>query len=262
MTVSLFSQLEVDQFKHDGYIFVRGMFNREEMQLLQTVSRADQQLQDKAWHVKDVGGVAAKITLWTTAADDVYGLVARSHRVVDRLEQLLGGEVYHYHSKMSMKEPFTGGAFEWHQDYGYWYQNQFLFPDMASCFIAVDKQTEENGCLQVLKGSHLLGRVQHGRFGDQTGADPERVDEARKVCELMNCIMEAGDALFFHANTLHGSSQNRSAQPRWSLICCYTAANNLSGKLEMHPCEQIRKVEDSALMSLASTSAADEPHPT
>ena len=103
-----------------------------------------------------------------------------------------------------------------------------------------------------LKGSHLLGRVQHGRFGDQTGADPERVDEARKVCELVNCIMEPGDALFFHANTLHGSNQNRSAHPRWSLICCYTAANNLSHKPEMHPCEQIRKVEDSALIGLAN----------
>ena len=30
---------------------------------------------------------------------------------------LLGGEVYHYHTKLMMKEPFTGGAFVWHQDY-------------------------------------------------------------------------------------------------------------------------------------------------
>lgn len=32
--------------------------------------------------------------------------------------QLLGGEVYHYHTKLMMKEAHTGGSFVWHQDYG------------------------------------------------------------------------------------------------------------------------------------------------
>ena len=32
--------------------------------------------------------------------------------------QLLGGEVYHYHTKLMMKEAHTGGSFIWHQDYG------------------------------------------------------------------------------------------------------------------------------------------------
>ena len=32
--------------------------------------------------------------------------------------QLLGGEVYHYSTKLMMKEPLIGGRQEWHQDYG------------------------------------------------------------------------------------------------------------------------------------------------
>ena len=44
-----------------------------------------------------------------------------SFQVVGTLEQLLGGwELYHYHSKLMMKEAKTGGAHLWHQDYGYW----------------------------------------------------------------------------------------------------------------------------------------------
>ncbi len=36
------------------------------------------------------------------------------------IPQLLGGEeVYHYHTKLMMKEPRTGGAHLWHQDYGF-----------------------------------------------------------------------------------------------------------------------------------------------
>ena len=35
------------------------------------------------------------------------------------MEQLLGGDVYHYHTKLMMKEAHAGGSFVWHQDYGY-----------------------------------------------------------------------------------------------------------------------------------------------
>ncbi len=62
-----------------------------------------------------------------------------------------------------------GGAWEWHQDYGYWYNNGCLLPDMASCLMGIDRATKANGCLQVLKGSHHMGRIEHLKTGDQTG---------------------------------------------------------------------------------------------
>jgi hypothetical protein len=72
-----------------------------------------------------------------------------------------------------------------------WYRNSVLRPLLASVFIAVDPNTRENGCMQVLKGSHALGRVEHGRFGDQTGADPERVEEAKKSAARNNPYKES-----------------------------------------------------------------------
>ena len=48
-----------------------------------------------------------------------------------------------------LKDAKVGGAWAWHQDYGYWYQNGILFPNLCSVMIAVDKATEENGCMQV-----------------------------------------------------------------------------------------------------------------
>ena len=70
-----------------------------------------------------------------------------------------------------------------------------LFPDMASAFLAVDPNTPENGCMQVLRGSHKLGRVEHGKFGDQTGADPERVEHAKKIMDLVYVELAPGDVL-------------------------------------------------------------------
>jgi ectoine hydroxylase-related dioxygenase (phytanoyl-CoA dioxygenase family) len=165
----------------------------------------------------------------------MYSAIVRSARVVKPMELLLGGEVYHYHHKVSAKRPYEGGAWEWHQDYGYWYNNGCLYPYMASCYIAIDPATKENGCIQVIAGSHLMGRIEHGKTGDQTGADMERVSAALERMELVYAEMNAGDGLFFHSNTLHRSDQNRSPNPRWGLICCYNAARNDPYKAGPHP---------------------------
>src|SRR4029079_9706717 len=91
--------------------------------------------------------------------DNLYGMFARCPRIVGAMEQILDGPVGHYHSKMIMKDAKVGGAWEWHQDYGYWYDIGYLSPDLASVMIAVDKATKENGCLPVLTDSERLGRV-------------------------------------------------------------------------------------------------------
>ena len=101
-----------------------------------------------------------------------------------------------------------------------------LFPLLTSVFIAVDRATRENGCLQVIPHSHELGRLDHILTGDQAGADPARVAAVLTRLPLEHIEMEPGDALFFHPNLLHRSDQNTSEHPRWSMICCYNAARN------------------------------------
>jgi ectoine hydroxylase-related dioxygenase (phytanoyl-CoA dioxygenase family) len=134
-----------------------------------------------------------------------------------------------------MKDAKVGGAWTWHQDYGYWYQNGILFPLLSSVFIAIDRATKGNGCMQVIRKSHELGRINHVTTGDQAGAEMEHVNEALKRLELVYVEMEPGDALFFHCNLLHRSDQNRSDNPRWSMICCYNAARNDPYKESQHP---------------------------
>jgi len=247
----MLSPSQLSDFHRDGYVFVKGLLDPEETAMLLETAKVDHGMQDHAVPILDASGRQSKLSLWNHPGDDIYGTIARSRRIVDAMEQLLGGEVYHYHSKMMLKEPKVGGAWEWHQDYGYWYNNGCLYPLMASCLIAVDRATKENGCLQVLKGSHHLGRIEHGRFGDQTGADPERVKEAMKVLELVYCEMEPGTALFFHGNTLHASSANTSGNPRWSLICCYNAARNNPYKDHHHPrYTKLNKVDDAMVKKI------------
>ena len=251
---------QVRQFQNDGYLFVAGFLDEEETHLLQQACRQDALLQQNAMQVMDAAGRRTNLSLWNHPGNDIYGMIARCERMVDSVEQLLEDEVYHYHSKLSAKQPRVGGAWEWHQDYGYWYKNGCLFPDMLSVFIAIDPCTRENGCMQVLRASHKLGRIDHGFAGEQTGADLERVEEAKKRLELVYCEMAPGTALFFHSNLLHTSEANLSDKPRWGLICCYNTKHNDPYKQHHHPgYTPLEKVSDSAIKTIgAKTSEANQ----
>jgi hypothetical protein len=243
------SNEEAQSYHENGYLLIKAMLNAEEVGLLGRAARQDRVLDQHSYGKADGEGGTVRLSLWNHPTDTIYGMVARCQSLVDSAEKLLGGEVYHYHSKMIMKDAKVGGAWAWHQDYGYWYQNGVLFPWLTSASIAVDRATKENGCLQVIKGSHLLGRIDHVLSGEQAGADPARVREVLKRLDLEYIEMEPGDVLFFHPNLLHRSDQNHSDHPRWSMICCYNAARNDPYKESHHPrYTKLNKVPDSAIV--------------
>ena len=214
------------KFNEDGFLVARQLFSLQEINSVMAYAKSDSVLQQAAYNKKDGAGGQSKLTVNNELNNTPYSAIVQSERVAGTMSQLLDDEVYHYHHKMMLKEPRVGGAWQWHQDYGYWYNNGCLFPDMASCLIALDQATKENGCLQVIRSSHRMGRIDHGKTGEQTTADLARVDAALQRMELVYCELNPGDAIFFHGNLLHRSDQNKSEMPRWSLICCYNTRHN------------------------------------
>ncbi|TWU05997.1 phytanoyl-CoA dioxygenase family protein [Stieleria varia] len=243
------------QFQDDGYLMVRGLFDADEMTGLLRYSKGDSGLDaDTITRMDSTGGQSRLALRNELDPGSPYAAVVRSRRMADTMQYLLDAEVYHYHHKMMLKEPRVGGAWEWHQDYGYWYMFGCLYPDMASALLAVDRATRANGCLQVLRGSHKIGRVDHGMSGEQVGADMTRVEQAMKHHELVYCEMEPGDVLFFHANLLHRSDKNESEDPRWSLICCYNTRHNDPFILGKHASyEPLERLEDEAVRQRLTT---------
>ena len=252
---------DVSRFEADGYLMLPRLFDEEEMELLLTIARADLRLGEDASDRVDASGASTKLCVRNDLGEDIYSAIVRSRRVVDTMERLLDEEVYHWHHKMMLKEPRVGGAWEWHQDYGYWYNNACLKPTLASCYVAVDRATRANGCLQVIRGSHHLGRVDHGTTGKQTGADMERVEVALQQMPLEYVEMEPGDAIFFHSNLLHRSDQNRSEYPRWSLICCYNTRSNSPYQPSRHPAySPLEKWPDERVREIGQTQLAQLKH--
>lgn len=246
------SNEQIANFTDEGYVIIRQFLRHDEIEKLARIAFDDGVMRKHAIDLNDQTGRKTKLTSWYTPGDDAYGLLTKSRRIVDSVDRLLDGRspVCHFHSKLMQKEPIVGGAWEWHQDYGYWYKNEFLFPDqMISVMIAITEANRSNGCLQVLKGSHKMGRIEHGFSGEQVGASQRYVDLARKSLDLVYVELEPGDALFFHSNLLHRSDANLSDKPRWSLISCYNRMENKPYNESSKSCVQpIIPVSDDALL--------------
>ena len=245
-------------FDRDGFVVKRGFFSRDEIALVQAALRRDPAIQARAYGLADGEGGTTTIAVWNHPGDDTLGLVPRLQRMVAGMAQLLGGEVYHYHSKVTSKAAGGGGTWAWHQDYGYWYKNGCLFPDMGSVAIAVSAQTPENGALRLLRGSHRCGRIEHYIYGGQTGADRARVGELQARLDTVVFDAEPGDALFFHSNTLHSSSPNESDGTREMLLCCYNRSSNDPYLAHHHPGYiPLERVDDEALTRVGLRMSGD-----
>ena len=240
---------DLRSYHEDGFVFVRGLFDSEEIDLLRRAMEEDPAIREHSLLRGDQEGGATRISLWNRAGDSVYGLAARSARVVDTAEALIGEPVYHFQSKLTAKDPKVGGAWEWHQDYGYWYYNGCLAPKMLSFMVALDRTNAENGCLKLVRGSHRIGRLDHLQVTpEQNSADPERLPHILATHEVVDCVLEPGDAVVFHCNTLHRSDQNRSENRRWTFLCCYNAVSNDTFKKDDDRYYvPLDKVEDTAI---------------
>ncbi|HJW17372.1 MAG TPA: phytanoyl-CoA dioxygenase family protein, partial [Flavisolibacter sp.] len=247
------SSQQIKDYHRDGYIIVKSFLSTEEASKLHNIATGDETMRQHAFDLNDQSGKKTKLTLWYTPGDDAYGLLTKSRKMVESVDQLLDGEapVCHFHSKLMQKEPRVGGAWEWHQDYGYWYKNEFLLPDqMMSVMIAITEANQANGCLQVIKGSHKMGRIEHGFAGEQVGASQHYVDLVLKTMEHVYVELSPGDALFFHSNLLHRSEANLSEKPRWSLISVYNRSSNVPyNEPSQSSTIPLEVVEDDALVN-------------
>ena len=89
--------------------------------------------------------------------------------------------------------------------------------------VLLQKHDIHNAALHVFPGTHNLGLIPHQSFININGlakrmVPPEKLDELNKKHGLVVIEAKPGDALFFHAGLVHGSSHNISPYGRMALF--------------------------------------------
>lgn len=115
----------------------------------------------------------------------------------------------------------------WHQDRGV---TQEVADDtqMITVWIAVNDATVENGCLQVLEGSHKGGGLLPHCPLPQVGIPDEFIDET----QVKPLPVKAGGIVIFHPMTAHNSLENHTDGIRWSFDLRYNVTGQPTGRAQ------------------------------
>ena len=233
-----FRQGEVVRFARDGFHVVRGLAPAELCERMLTVAQRDLEAGvGPVEYESDVGypgapparnapgGTTVRRLLRAYDRDPVVRQWAVSRTVGDCLRALLGPHVelsQPHHNCIMTKHPAHSSVTGWHRDLRYW---AFERPQLVSVWLALGRETLENGCLRVLPGTHAMD-IDAARLDAAQFLRAEAAANRPLLDRAVNVELERGDVLFFHARLFHAAGANRTSQTKYSVVFTYHAADN------------------------------------
>jgi phytanoyl-CoA hydroxylase len=128
---------------------------------------------------------------------------------------------------MFMNKPARQGTLlPWHQDAWAYLDRQPLI----TVWTALDPATKANGCVQVIPGSHQLGRINPDDYSGYLTA--EQVAQHCPDEKVVFAELEAGEVLLLHNWLMHRSDTNATDLPRRAFSVCYMDGRTVASNSE------------------------------
>ena len=229
---------QVEFFKREGFLVLRNVLGPDELKELDAEleriidQRESLQLNREGFGLENkqdeqsgrptfrkIGGI--------TDISEPFDRLMRHPRIIERLHPIMGDTLQLWRDVCMMKPARVGREKPWHQDSSYWPWEPM---SLVSAMTALDDATPENGCLQIIPGTHH-DVMQH--FGQELQVEIDEAMQARTRYVPLN----AGDTVLFHSLLLHASEPNHSEQNRRVCIISYkTPYTEYIGKGEPREC--------------------------
>jgi ectoine hydroxylase-related dioxygenase (phytanoyl-CoA dioxygenase family) len=180
----------------------------------ETVDRSEEMLQImEMWHY-----------------DEVYRQLLYHEPLLDIAESLIGPNIQLFHDQALYKPARHGGEVPWHQDNGYW---RCTPANLVSIWMALDDADEDNGCMNVIPGSHLENAPDHDRAVSEKGELPALLQANVEENRAAPVPLKAGYAMVHHCLMLHQTNPNRSQRRRRAMVIHYMPTGTRNGKGEV-----------------------------
>ncbi len=229
--LKFFSEPELETFKQQGFLVVRGMYEGAEIEKLKTWV-------DEVQSMPEVPGkymmyfedsllvlgkrVLSRIENFCPYHEGLNTLI-NGEEMLQRICELFGEPAVLFKEKINFKMP-GGNGFTPHQD------AQAGWNDYASLFITVlisiDESTVENGCLEL-----AVGHNQRGLIGELW---QPLTEENIKGMEFISVPTQPGDAVFFDSYAPHRSGPNLTENPRRVLYLTYNRRSEGDHRLQYY----------------------------
>ncbi|MEX0943804.1 MAG: phytanoyl-CoA dioxygenase family protein [Pseudomonadales bacterium] len=245
------TKAELERYARDGFLVRTAVFTNSELPVLQeAVESAAQRalcLADEGktyWldnkRFVDIDSVINTMTVQFehTPTSNTIRVIEPVHHLHPILEQLIDEKritgpirdilgctrISVWTNKLNLKRPYEGSGFGWHQDSPYWIHNSPHVDLLPNVMVTLDDASIDNGCFQVIRGSHKNGLLPGTDDGSQLGGfftDPACFDLACAV----PMQVPAGSLVFFSPHSVHGSGPNQSPESRRALVLTYQPAD-------------------------------------
>ncbi|MEO8763629.1 MAG: phytanoyl-CoA dioxygenase family protein [Ginsengibacter sp.] len=221
------SKQQVDFFKESGYLAGIKMLNEEQVNFLRKdlLDLADPSHEGNSLFYEFNSNESTDPTTILFHALGGWRITPAFHDVlwnpafVMAASQLLDDKpVRFWHDQLFYKPAKKGGVVAWHQDYSYWTRTKPIAH--ITCWTALDDATLENGCLHYIPGSQNWGLLPKPVIaGALHGIKDFLTEEQKKAFDHPSpAPVKAGEAIFHHSLTLHGSGENKSNHPRRAFV--------------------------------------------
>lgn len=203
-------------YDQDGYLTSIDVFDQDEIAhfrrlfdaLEEREGREKCQIGLQSWHFEEE-------FIWKMATDS---------RILDAMESVMGADLLLLSTHFFCKYPTQDVEHyvAWHQDVTYWGLEP---PEAHTTWIAVDDSDVENGCMQVVPGTHKTGIAPHGTSADDgnlLSINQEIPDQYVDKSSVVHLELRAGQISIHHGQIYHASHPNTSRRRRCGLVARFS----------------------------------------
>jgi phytanoyl-CoA hydroxylase len=229
---------ELACFARDGYLVMKGLVSENDLHLMRLATRrglegpigpveyeADVRYPGAPPSRTAHGGETIRRLKEAHGRDPVFTEWVSRPEIVGRLEQVLGGRVVMplaHHNCIMTKQPDFGSETNWHQDFRYW---SFARPELVNLWIPLGHETERNGGLFVIPGTHRQTYARE-RLDEALFLRTDHPDNHPLLDSKISVELEPGDLLMFHCLTFHAAGRNHTQTTKCSAVFTFRNLSN------------------------------------
>lgn len=235
------NNIELEEYEKNGFIVFPNVFSQDEIQ--EMASELDfmannSDLKQNEEFILEPQSKELRTIFNQHLFSVLYEKISKDPRILDKVQQILGSDVYIHHSRINIKPAYNGKSFPWHSDFETWHTEDGLANcRVLSAWIMLNDNTEFNGPLYLIPKSHkkyisCKGETPEDNYKKSLKKQEYGVPSLKAIEKLVNeggivgAYGKAGTLVIHDGNVMHGSPDNISPNCRTNIFFVFNSVEN------------------------------------